>query len=266
MCRKNNIKAIISIIFVISLIFIIIVPKKVNANTVEYTGDETGVVTTLGDFFVSFGELMPGDVKEGKALIKNKTKDKVEVFFRTEKLTYGQDYDEIDTSLLQKIKLKIKLKRDGTEEKLLYNGDLGAESLNKYISLGIYEKGYDGEFIFTIEVPKELKNAYALSKIDVKWIFAVEKEGNKPQDKPSQDDPSKDDTNNNKETQDNQNPNNSNQSDSNKDNPNKSNASSNQGNIKTGDYIYYIIIILSVIVIINIIINIKTIISIKIHN
>ena len=251
MCRKNNIKAIISIIFVISLIFIIIVPKKVNANTVEYTGDETGVVTTLGDFFVSFGELMPGDVKEGKALIKNKTKDKVEVFFRTEKLTYGQDYDEIDTSLLQKIKLKIKLKRD---EKLLYDGDLGAESLNKYISLGIYEKGYDGEFIFTIEVPKELKNAYALSKIDVKWIFAVEKEGNKPQDKPSQDDPSKDDTNNNKETQDNQNPNNSNQSDSNKDNPNKSNASSNQGNIKTGDYIYYIIIILSVIVIINIII------------
>lgn len=249
MCRKNNIKAIISIIFVISLIFILIVPKKVNANTVEYTGDETGVVTTLGDFFASFGELMPGDVKEGKALIKNKTKDKVEVFFRTEKLTYGQDYDEIDTSLLQKIKLKIKLKRDGTEEKLLYNGDLGAESLNKYISLGIYEKGYDGEFIFTIEVPKELKNAYALSKIDVKWIFAVEKEGNKPQDKPSQDD-----TNNNKETQDNQNPNNSNQSDSNKDNPNKSNASSNQGNIKTGDYIYYIIIILSVIVIINIII------------
>ena len=228
MCRKNNIKAIISIIFVISLIFILIVPKKVNANTVEYTGDETGVVTTLGDFFASFGELMPGDVKEGKALIKNKTKDKVEVFFRTEKLTYGQDYDEIDTSLLQKIKLKIKLKRDGTEEKLLYNGDLGAESLNKYISLGIYEKGYDGEFIFTIEVPKELKNAYALSKIDVKWIFAVEKEGNKPQDKPSQDD-----TNNNKETQDNQNPNNSNQSDSNKDNPNKSNASSNQGNIKT---------------------------------
>ena len=75
MCRKNNIKAIISIIFVISLIFILIVPKKVNANTVEYTGDETGVVTTLGDFFASFGELMPGDVKEGKALIKNKTKE-----------------------------------------------------------------------------------------------------------------------------------------------------------------------------------------------
>lgn len=257
MCRKNNIKAIISIIFVISLIFILIVPKKVNANTVEYTGDETGVVTTLGDFFASFGELMPGDVKEGKALIKNKTKDKVEVFFRTEKLTYGQDYDEIDTSLLQKIKLKIKLKRDGTEEKLLYDRDLGAESLNKYISLGIYEKGYDGEFIFTIEVPKELKNAYALSKIDVKWVFAVEKEGNKPQDEPSQDDPSKDNTDDDKQTHDNQNPNNSNQSDSNKDNPNKSNASSNQGSIKTGDYIYYVIIILSGIIIINVIVTIR---------
>lgn len=257
MCRKNNIKAIISIIFVISLILILIVPKKVNANTVEYTGEETGVVTTLGDFFASFGELMPGDVKEGKALIKNKTKDKVEVFFRTEKLTYGQDYDEIDTSLLQEIKLKIKLKRDGTEEKLLYDGDLGAESLNKYISLGIYEKGYDGEFIFTIEVPKELKNAYALSKIDVKWVFAVEKEGNKPQDEPSQDDPSKDNTDDDKQTHDNQNPNNSNQSDSNKDNPNKSNASSNQGSIKTGDYIYYVIIILSGIIIINVIVTIR---------
>lgn len=252
MCRKNNIKAIISIIFVISLIFILIVPQKVNANTVEYTGDETGVVTTLGDFFASFGELMPGDVKEGKALIKNKTKDKVEVFFRTEKLTYGQDYDEIDTSLLQKIKLKIKLKKNGTEEKLLYDGDLGAESLNKYISLGIYEKDYDGEFIFTIEVPKEFKNAYALSKIDVKWVFAVEKEGNKPQDEPSQDDPSKDNTDDDKQT-----PNNSNQSDSNKDNPNKSNASSNQGSIKTGDYIYYVIIILSGIIIINVIVVIR---------
>lgn len=252
MCRKNNIKAIISIIFVISLILILIVPKKVNANTVEYTGEETGVVTTLGDFFASFGELMPGDVKEGKALIKNKTKDKVEVFFRTEKLTYGQDYDEIDTSLLQEIKLKIKLKKDDTEEKLLYDGDLGAESLNKYISLGIYENGYDGEFIFTIEVPKELKNAYALSKIDVKWVFAVEKEGNKPQDEPSQDN-----TDDDKQTHDNQNPNNSNQSDSNKDNPNKSNASSNQGSIKTGDYIYYVIIILSGIIIINVIIAIR---------
>ena len=242
MCRKNNIKAIISIIFVISLILILIVPKKVNANTVEYTGEETGVVTTLGDFFASFGELMPGDVKEGKALIKNKTKDKVEVFFRTEKLTYGQDYDEIDTSLLQEIKLKIKLKKDDTEEKLLYDGDLGAESLNKYISLGIYENGYDGEFIFTIEVPKELKNAYALSKIDVKWVFAVEKEGNKPQDKPSQDNP---------------NSNNQSESNSDQDNSNKTNTSSNQGSIKTGDYIYYVIMILSVIVIINVIVAIR---------
>ena len=108
---------------------------------------------------------------------------------------------------------KIKLKRDGTEEKLLYDGDLGAESLNKYISLGIYEKGYDGEFIFTIEVPKELKNAYALSKIDVKWVFAVEKEGNKPQDKPSQDNP---------------NSNNQSESNSDQDNSNKTNTSSNQ--------------------------------------
>jgi ATP-dependent Zn protease len=86
--------------------------------------------------------------------------------------------------LLEKIKLTITLKQtSSSDEQLLYEGNLGAELMNEYISLGKYQKDYDGEFIFKIEVPAELKNDYTLSATKVKWVFAVEKIQNNTQEK-----------------------------------------------------------------------------------
>lgn len=164
------------LILVIMQIIMLTIPIKVLANTVEYKGEAEGLITAPGDFFSNFGELLPGDIEEDKAYIKNSTNEEIEVFFKTEPLSQLEYYDEIDYSLLEKIKLKISLKQTAnSEEKILYEGNLGAESMDEYVSLGEYQKGYDGEFIFKIEVPKELRNSYAISRAKVKWIFAVEK-------------------------------------------------------------------------------------------
>jgi hypothetical protein len=235
---------------------VIAMPNKINANTVEYRGEAEGLIITTKDFFSSFGELMPGDKKEGIALIRNTTKDKIEVFFKTEMLPKNDKYDEIDNSLLQKIKLKIIL-RSNNEEKSIYNGNLGAEDISKeYISLGNYEKNFDGEFIFEIEVPKELKNAYSLSETEVKWIFYVEKK-----DEENGSDKNGSDINDSNNT--NSIRTNGTNSDTTNNIENKNNENNNKfiekivNNVKTGDYIYYIILIIILIIIINIILEVR---------
>ena len=172
-------KVVMLVIFIIIAIF----HTKVQANTVENRGEADGLIATPNDFFLELGELLPGDSKEDIAYIKNSTNSQIEVFFKTEPLEKNEYYDDIDYSLLEKIKLKISLKKNkNAKEELLYNGNLGAELMKEYISLGEYKKGYDGEFIFKIEVPTDLRNDYTLSTTKVKWVFAVEKKDKKSEE------------------------------------------------------------------------------------
>ncbi len=167
-------------IMLIILVVIIFNEVNVQANSIEYRGEAEGLIAMPNDFFLNLGELMPGDVKKDFAYIKNTTNDEVEVYFKTEPLNRDEYYDDIDFSLLEKISLKISLKKDSkSKEKVLYEGNLGADLMNEYVSLGKYTKGYNGEFLFQIEVPKKLKNSYTLSTAKVKWVFFVEKKGDK---------------------------------------------------------------------------------------
>jgi len=248
----------------------LMLPHITMANTIEYRGELEGIITTSEDFFADFGELMPGDKMEGTAIIKNTTKDKIEVFFKTEELTENESYDEIDKSLLQKINLKINIKKKN-EEKKIYEGNLGAESISKeYISLGTYEKGFDGEFIFEIEVPKELKNSYSLSKTEVNWIFYVVKEDDKIDPNENKNDnitPSSNESKeivknnailNQKTNSSNTNMNDSSSNKSSNNDKNKTNFIDNViKNVKTGDFIYYIILIIILVCIVNIILSIR---------
>ena len=47
-------------------------------------------------------------------------------------------------------------------------------SLNSNISLGTYQPGESGSLMFTVSLPAELKNAYALRDTYVNWIFSVQ--------------------------------------------------------------------------------------------
>lgn len=159
---------------ILIIITLLLIPQNIYANTVEYRGESEGLITAPNDFFLEFGSLLPGDSKSDVAFIKNTTQDKIEVFFKTEPLDKTEYFDDIDYSLLNKIELTITLKHKDTEQEI-YKGNLEASALSDYISLGEYDKNYDGEFKFEIKVPENLKNEYTLSSTKVKWVFYVEK-------------------------------------------------------------------------------------------
>jgi len=226
------------VVATITIMLIFIIPNFSNANVVEYRGKAEGIIIAPKDFFSDFGKLLPGDTKEEKATIRNSTNGQVEVFFKTEDLNNEEKLSDIDNTLLEEISLKITLK-NSKEKKEIYNGNLGAESLrNNYISLGTYEKGFDGEFIFELNVPSKLNTVYALSEADVKWVFAVEDNG----------------TNENSSSQ---NSGNSVKNDNDKkDNQTNRNVSLQNiiNNVKTGDYIQYVIGLIIILIIINVVI------------
>lgn len=231
--QNKIIKIIIAIIFILQ----ILQPINVQANTVEYNG-EKGLIATPNDFFLNINELLPGDTKEDVAYIKNTTNNEIEVFFKTEPIDKTEYYDDIDYSLLEKIKLKITLKSsNNSEEKTIYDGNLGAELMNNYISLGKYTKKYNGELKFKIEVPTDLKNDYTLSTTKVKWVFAVEK--------------TKDNTNKNEDTKDENKLNNN--TNENEDTKDKNLIEKIIDTVKTGDNIFYTIAILIICAIIVIV-------------
>ena len=234
LATQNKImKIIIAIIFILQ----ILQPINVQANTVEYNG-EKGLIATPNDFFLNINELLPGDTKEDVAYIKNTTNNEIEVFFKTEPIDKTEYYDDIDYSLLEKIKLKITLKSsNNSEEKTIYDGNLGAELMNNYISLGKYTKKYNGELKFKIEVPTDLKNDYTLSTTKVKWVFAVEK--------------TKDNTNKNEDTKDENKLNNN--TNENEDTKDKNLIEKIIDTVKSGDNIFYTIAILIICAIIVIV-------------
>ena len=223
------------IILLITSVMLSLSGACVQANSVEYRGEAEGLIATPEDFFLDFGTLLPGDKREGVAYIKNTTNDEIEVFFKTEPLDKSEYYDDIDYSLLEKISLKISLKQtSGSEEKVLFDGNLGAESMSEFVSLGEYSKGFDGEFIFKIEVPTSLRNDYTLSRTKVKWVFAVEKkEKDKPDPGKTDDEPTKpdDEANNQEDTKD---------------------KNNNVKPVQTGDRIYYVIGIMIIAVLVAI--------------
>lgn len=236
-----KISKVMKIIITMILILLMFYPINVQANVVEYNGEE-GLIAAPNDFFLNLDELLPGDTKEDVAYIKNTTNSEIEVFFKTEPLDKTEYYDDIDYSLLQKIKLKISIKNSkNSDEKVLYDGNLGAELMNNYVSLGKYTKNFDGEFKFKLEVPTDLRNDYTLSTTKVKWVFAV----NKTKDSEN--------TNNDNEQKENDN--------EQKENDNKSEDKNSIEKIfdivKTGDNIIYLIVLLVICVIVVIILFIK---------
>lgn len=145
--------------------------------SVEFNGDAHKLVAAPKNFFQNFGTMMPGDTFSDSVKLANTTDKEAELFFRTD--LKNQTAEQID--LLSKINLMVNY---GGKE--VYNGPLKADDLNTYISLGKYKAGQEGKLDFTVSVPKELNNTYALQKADVRWIFTVkEQEDAKKKDKDS---------------------------------------------------------------------------------
>ena len=142
------------------------VTKQYTAMSITYEGAARNLVAAPEDFFKNLQTAMPGDTISDSFQLSNTTATSAEFFFHTE--TPGNLTDE-ELDLLKQFKLTIT--QNG---KTLYNGDLQAASLNQEISLGTLETGKNSRVQFTLQLPAELKNAYAKRESMVNWIFRVQ--------------------------------------------------------------------------------------------
>ena len=138
--------------------------KAGTANVVEFNGDAHRLLAVPDDFFSGFGTVLPGDVRTGYVQVANTTKKPAEIFFHAEAV----EGDELHEKLLQKLELTISMNGEK-----LYHGPLHADDLSKDISLIRLKSGEKGQMDFSVRVPEELNNVYALSQTDVKWVFSV---------------------------------------------------------------------------------------------
>ena len=145
--------------------------------TVSYEGAARNLILAPDNFFRNFPVLMPGDEWEDTFTLVNTTASRAEFFLRTE---LPEELSETEKELLSKVKLEI---REGNS--VIYEGDLESEGLWAAKSLGICSPDERKEICFSIRVPSELGNEWALRKSGVKWIFSVEGEDLPQEEGPS---------------------------------------------------------------------------------
>lgn len=148
--------------------------KKDVLLSVEFEGSSHKLVAVPDDFFRNFQSAMPGDTLKDYAEIFNTTSKSAELFFHTGLVCQREDR----MNLLKKLGLTIDM--DG---KKIYSGNLMALELADEVSLGVFSPGKRGILNFTVTVPPDLGNDYALRDTMVKWFFTVyekEPEGASP--------------------------------------------------------------------------------------
>ena len=126
--------------------------------SVEFENGAEGFVRVGDDFFKHWGTLLPGDTVTGEVHVGNNYKYPVEIFFHTETLA--------DDALLKQCHLTI---RNGNT--VIYDGPLSG-ALDE-ISLGKFYKGDSAIMTYSLYVPKELTNIYALTETLTKWVWTA---------------------------------------------------------------------------------------------
>ena len=129
-----------------------------DAFKVTFEGGSDGLVKVGDDFFKNWGSLMPGDVVTDKVTVGNDYNRGVSIYFKTETIA--------DDELLKALHLTIK-----EEDKVIYDGTMDG-AVTKGVYLGYFTKGETAEITYTVSVPSELNNKYALMDTKTKWIFS----------------------------------------------------------------------------------------------
>ena len=120
----------------------------------------------IGDnFFSNWETLMPGDVVSDKVLIRNDYANPTKIYFRTANVA--------NDDLLKKLKIKITNEND-----VILDGAL-SDTVNDEVLIAELKKGEEKELSYTVTVPAELRNVYAMTDTKTQWIFRaeIEKQG-----------------------------------------------------------------------------------------
>ncbi len=124
--------------------------------SVSFEGGAEGLVRIGDDLFGNFGVLMPGDTGSGTVVLKNEYSRPIGLYFRTE----GQD----DGPLANEARLMIRC-----DEELIYDGRLSGS--REEVQIAWLERGDEKVLTYSIFIPPECGNSYAVSKAADKWIF-----------------------------------------------------------------------------------------------
>lgn len=130
------------------------------AFSVAFEGGAEGLVRTGDDFFSNWGELMPGDTVSDTVQIKNSYSRPVTIYFWTETIA--------DDMLLKALQLEIK-----NGDNVIYSGTMDGAITDK-VTLAYLKSGEETRLTYTLSVPAELNNQYALSSTKTKWIFSAQ--------------------------------------------------------------------------------------------
>lgn len=125
---------------------------------VVYENGADGLVKVGDDFFSNWASLMPGDVVSDSVAIGNHYSHQMAILFRTETIA--------DDTLLNKVHMTIK-----NGDTVLYDGSMNGE-ITKEIRLGFIKQNETMNLNYTVSIPAELKNEYALASTKTKWIFS----------------------------------------------------------------------------------------------
>ena len=127
---------------------------------VQFENGADGLVKIGDDFFSNWEELMPGDVVSDTVTLRNNYNRTVYLYFRTETIK--------DDDLLKYLQLEIK---NGDE--VIYSGTMDGSIKDNVLLASLPYQG-ESTLTYTVTVPKELGNAFAMTDTQTKWIFSAE--------------------------------------------------------------------------------------------
>lgn len=130
---------------------------------VTFNGNSGQLISNTDDFFKAFGEMMPGDIKEGSVSVKNNTKDIQDLSLS---MTLPKTYYKSQYDLLSLVNIKIL-----NDKEIVYEGSI-ADSYNVgEINLGRYKKGSSSTLSFIVSMSTNVTNRLALTEAEVDWTF-----------------------------------------------------------------------------------------------
>lgn len=129
------------------------------AFSVVFENGADGLVKTGEDFFSNWASLMPGDTVSGQVTLKNSYRRTVTMYFKTETIA--------DDAFLKALHLEIK-----NGDTVIYSGTMDG-AVTERVKIASLAMNEEAILTYTVSVPKELNNSYALSKTQTKWIFSA---------------------------------------------------------------------------------------------
>ena len=145
-------------------IFIIFISVNVNALEVKYEGANKGIILDGDSLFSNLDLAYPGDYVIDEVNINNTTGVPLSVYMKV-----NSESSDLADVLLLNITLI-----ENENERVIYNGDFNATSINDYTFLGNYKSGFNGTLRFTLSIPASLNNDFANEELNSVITFKVE--------------------------------------------------------------------------------------------